>query len=156
MIDVCGISYSGKMAHEPSSVFIYEMINAYGGPENFYQNFYINSPSPLGYTSMKNGKELNYNYYDSKDLLAATKPFIVDSMKKLLKLNINREIAFCLGTGKNDKFLQELNKEHNFFSKIIPLEHPRFIMQYKNKQKSEYISKYLEAFNITKANKKRQ
>jgi hypothetical protein len=36
--------------HEPSSVFVYEMIKAYGGPKNFYGNdFYISSVSPLGF-----------------------------------------------------------------------------------------------------------
>src|ERR1700750_1886860 len=31
----CKISYSGKQTHEPSSVFIYDMIRAYGGAEAF-------------------------------------------------------------------------------------------------------------------------
>ncbi len=68
----CGIAYTGKETHEPSSVFIYEMIHAYGGPEKFYQRFYINSVCPLGFVATgKNGKEVNYNYYDSKALTEA-------------------------------------------------------------------------------------
>jgi hypothetical protein len=34
----CHIPFKGKETHEPSSVFIYEMINAYGGPEAFYSS----------------------------------------------------------------------------------------------------------------------
>ena len=33
--------------HEVSSVFMYDMINAFGGVEKFYKEFYINSPFPL-------------------------------------------------------------------------------------------------------------
>src|ERR1700678_2440482 len=49
---VCGIDYEGKETHEPSSVFVYEMIEAFGGASEFYKNFYINSMSPLGFTSV--------------------------------------------------------------------------------------------------------
>jgi len=48
-----------------------------------------------------------------------------------------------LGTGKNYKFLQNLNKKENFAQHIVPLEHPRFIMQYRVKRKEEFIEKYL-------------
>ena len=46
LVSECGIPYSGKPAHEPSSVFIYKMINAFGGAEKFYSRFYINSICP--------------------------------------------------------------------------------------------------------------
>jgi len=29
---------------------------------------------------------------------------------------------------------------------VIPLEHPRFIMQYKSKSKDLYVKKYIDAF----------
>lgn len=48
LVNECGIAYEGRVTHEPSSVFIYEMIDAYGGIEAFYKHFYINSPCPLG------------------------------------------------------------------------------------------------------------
>ncbi len=44
----CGLKIDGIHTYEPSSVFVYEMIDAYGGVEAFYKDFYINSPSPLG------------------------------------------------------------------------------------------------------------
>jgi hypothetical protein len=40
-----------------------------------------------------------------------------------------------------------LNKEHGFFNKVIALEHPRYIIQYKSKQMQEYIVKYINNFN---------
>lgn len=143
----CGIPYTGKITHEPSSVFIYEMIEAYGGPASFYHDFYINSPCPFGFTSVDvNGSEKNYNYYDSKELISAVKGFMIESIRKLIALDIDTDTCFCFGTGKNAKFLARLNEEHGFFKKMIALEHPRFIMQYKNKQKEFYIDKYLAAF----------
>jgi hypothetical protein len=148
LINSCGISYTGQMAHEPSSVFIYDMIAAYGGAERFYADFYINSPCPLGFTSVAaNGKETNYNYYDSKELLEAIKPFAVDSLRNLVGMGFNSERCFCLGTGKNKANLDKLNSEYGFFKEIVPLEHPRFIMQYKSSKKQFYIDKYLEAFH---------
>jgi hypothetical protein len=145
---VLHIDYTGKMAHEPSSVFVYEVIEAFGGPEAFYGKFYINSPCPLGFTSVdKLGKETNYNYYDSKELSSAVYGFMVSSVQKLLALGLDTKTCFCFGTGQNAKFLNKLNAEHRFFGKIIPLEHPRFIMQYKSKSKQFYIDKYLQAFD---------
>jgi hypothetical protein len=37
--------------------------------------------------------------------------------------------------------------EEKFFDKLTPLEHPRFIQQYKSKDKQLYIDKYLTAFH---------
>src|SRR5690348_8695619 len=51
LISECGIAYSGKLLHEPSSVFVYDVIHAYGGPEKFYRDYFISSPCPLGFTS---------------------------------------------------------------------------------------------------------
>ncbi len=147
LVSECHIPYIGKMSHEPSSVFIYEMINAYGGPEAFYKDIYINSPCPLGFTSTDaKGKETNYNYYDSKELTEAVLPFMIENIRKQIDLGIKTDTCFCFGTGKNEKFLQKLNNEHQFFGRIIALEHPRFIMQYKSASKQFYIDKYLAAF----------
>src|SRR5688572_21254021 len=114
----CGIPYNGKITHEPSSVFVYKMIEAYGGAEKFYGDFFINSPSPLGFTSRKNGKDLNYNYYDSRELAAAVRGFMTESIRKLIGLGIYTDACICLGTGKNEKFLRQLNDEFHFFGKI--------------------------------------
>jgi hypothetical protein len=148
LVDICGIPFHGEMKHEPSSAFIYEMIDAYGGPEKFYQKIYINSICPLGFTSINaKGKEVNYNYYDSKELTAAVGGFINLSIQKQIAFGISTDTAFCFGTGKNEKFLSRLNEEKKYFKKIIALEHPRFIMQYKSKSKIKFIDKYIAAFH---------
>jgi hypothetical protein len=145
--DACGIPYEGKDTHEPSSVFVYEVIAAFGGPDAFYKHLYINSLSPLGFTSIKEGgKEINYNYYDSKELTAAVYDFIVENIKKQIALGNHTDNCFCFGTGKNETFLKKLNDQHGFFKNIVALEHPRFIMQYKSKSKQQYIDKYIAAF----------
>lgn len=143
----CGIPYTGKETHEPSSVFVYDVIEAFGGVKAFYEKIYINSICPLGFTSVgPNGKEVNYNYYDSKELTAAVYDFIIDSIRKQIALGVDTDVCFCFGTGKNEKFLKQLNEEQQFFGKIVALEHPRFVVQYKSKSKQEYIDKYLRAF----------
>lgn len=151
MLDKCGIEIPGLKTHEPSSVFVYEVIDAYGGVKNFYQHFYISSICPLGFTSVQpGGKEINYNYYDSAALTKAAYPFIVSSLKEQLQWNISRDVCYCMGTGKNAAFLQALNEKEQFFKTIVPLEHPRFVMQYKTKTKEQYIDKYLSAFEAHK------
>ena len=138
--EVCGIPNPFEKKQEISSVFIYEIIKAYGGPEKFYGKFYITAVCPLGF--VKDGK--NINYYDVSELQEAVTPFIVSTIREQLAFGANREKAFCVGEGKNYKFLLKLNKEHRFFEEILPLPHPRFVMQYRYKKRDEYVRKYLE------------
>lgn len=135
----CGIPNTCKKLSELSSIFIYKMIDEYGGAESFYKNFFITAISPLGFT--KNG--VNLNYYDDKELLKGSATFIRDCIAKQLKL-FPSTIAFCLGEGTNYKIFQQINKEENYFEKIIPLPHPRWIMQYRRKRVDEYVQLYLE------------
>jgi hypothetical protein len=135
----CGIENDLNKKTELSSDFIYRMIEAFGGAEKFYATYFMSAVSPLGFT--KDGK--NLNYYDQKDLEVAVHDFIIQSIRKQLTFGINRETAFCLGEGQNFKFLRKLNAEHAFFKKIIPLPHPRFIMQYRRKQLDEFVALYL-------------
>ena len=145
----CNLKFPDITTHEPSSVFVYEVVDAYGGPEKFYGDFYISALSPLGYV-IKNrmGKEVNYNFYDSREMIEATKHFIVQSLTEQISFGVNTEICYCLGTGKNFKFFEKLNNELLLFDRIIPLEHPRYVMQYKSKSKKEYINKYIQVLSV--------
>jgi len=148
MIGKCGIPYTGPITHEPSSEYVYDMIDAFGGIATFYQQFYIHSVCPLGFTiTGPKGNEINYNYYDTPELTKAVYPFIVENIQKQIDLGFATDVCFCFGTGKNESFLRKLNDEHRFFKQVVALEHPRFIMQYKSKTKQDYIDKYLRAFN---------
>jgi hypothetical protein len=141
----CRIEIEGVSTHEMSSVFVYDFINAYGGVDQFYSDYYINSVCPLGFLIVDNkGHEKNYNYYDSKDLEKAVKPFIIKTLKEQIDFGMDRDVCYSLGSGKNFKYLKDLNKELNLFKKIQPLEHPRYIMQYKTKLKDEYIRKFID------------
>lgn len=132
-------------AHEPSSEFVYEVIELCGGPKKFYSKWYINSLCPLGFVKINaQGKKVNYNYYDTKALEQAALPFILQTLPEQIAFGINPAVCFCLGAGKNAAFMNKLNATRKFFKKIIPLEHPRYIMQYKSKQRSEYAGKYVE------------
>ncbi len=143
MESVCGIPNDFKKRQELSSVFVYDVIDAMGGPDIFYSKFYFNSVCPLGF--VKNGK--NYNYYDDKALEQAVRPLILSNMKKHLKMGISKSIAFSMGQGKNYKYLQRLNGTYGFFDSIRPLPHPRWIMQYRSKRKNEFIQSYVDALS---------
>jgi hypothetical protein len=148
--EICGISIPGLNTHETSSVFVYEMIGRYGGPGKFYSDFYISSVSPLGFTKQsEGGREVNFNYYDSQELTAAIREFAVNSLMKVMEFGIKRDVCFCLGTGKNYKYLSQLNSDLGIFDRIEPLEHPRYIMQYKLRKKEFYLMEYLKKLRVS-------
>ena len=136
----CGIPNDFQKKPELSSDFIYRMITAYGGPAKFYSTYLVSAVSPLGFTN--GGK--NINYYDDKKLQASIRPFAVACINQLVKSGINRQNCYCIGEGKNNDFLCELNEEHRWFEKVIPLAHPRFIMQYRRKKLNEYIRTWVD------------
>lgn len=140
MQEVCQLENDFPKRQELSSVFVYDVVNALGGPDTFYKHFYITSVCPLGF--VKDGK--NYNYYDGKDLETAIMPMIIDNLKKHISFGLSTDCAFSMGQGKNYAFLNKLNKEHGFFDKIIPLPHPRWVMQYRLKRKEEFIKEYVD------------
>ncbi|MFY7843494.1 SMUG2 DNA glycosylase family protein [Chryseobacterium gambrini] len=139
---VCRIKMESAHTHEVSSVFMYDMIGQYGGAEEFYKEVYINSPFPLAIVRKSKGSWINANYYDDKELFNDVKDFMIDSLKKHITLNLNTSEVFILGK-KNADFISKLNKEANLFEKMTVLEHPRYIQQYKSKEKQLYIDKYI-------------
>ena len=137
--NACGIENNFVKKQELSSVFIYNMINIFGGPQKFYEQFYISSVSPLGF--VKAGK--NLNYYDDKNLMQSVQPFAVECINRQLSWGLRTDTCFCLGEGENYKYLQRLNEKYKWFTNVVALPHPRFIMQYKLKHQAAYIDKYL-------------
>src|SRR5690606_36731843 len=116
--------------HEVSSVFLYEMIAAYGGAAAFYKDFYINSPFPLAITRKgKNGIYVNANYYDDKELFTAVEDFMVESLKKHISLGLETSNIFVLGV-KNAAFLKKINDREILFHRMTVLDYPRYIQQY--------------------------
>jgi hypothetical protein len=142
----CGIEMKSVHTHEVSSVFMYDMINAFGGVEKFYKEFYINSPFPLAIVRNTKNGWLNANYYDDKQLFEDVKSFMIASLKKHISLGLDTSEVFVLGK-KNADFINKLNREERLFDKITVLEHPRYIQQYKSKEKEIYIDKYIVALN---------
>lgn len=142
----CGIRMESARTHEVSSVFVYDMIEAYGGTESFYNDFYINSPFPLAIIrETKDGNWLNANYYDDQKLFKMVKGFMIKSLKKHIDLGLDTSEVFILGK-KNADFIARLNAEEKMFDKLTALEHPRYIQQYKSRYKQLYIDKYINAF----------
>lgn len=139
--EVCGIDNNFTPRPELSSEYVYRLIEEYGGTERFYRHFLIGAVSPLGFT--RDGK--NLNYYDDKNLEKKLRTYILRTMKEQIDLAGSSKVALCLGEGKNYKYLLKLNGRHQFFDDILPLSHPRFIMQYRRKMMEEYLRTQLEA-----------
>jgi hypothetical protein len=141
LANVCAIANNFKKTPELSSVFVYEMIEAYGGATSFYNDYFITALSPLGY--VRAGR--NLNYYDDKQLIVDSEPFIVDSIKQQVRMLNPGPVGWCLGEGTNYKLFNKLNHRYQFFDSIVPLPHPRWIMQYRRKSINQYIQLYLDA-----------
>lgn len=137
--DFCGIKNHLPRHRELSSVFIYDVIAALGGPRAFYKRFLLTAICPLGFTR----NDVNLNYYDVPSLKKAATPFIVASIERHIAMGGRRDRAIVLGLGQNAKYLRALNEHHGFFDVIHALEHPRFILQYRRKRVAEYVRKYV-------------
>ncbi len=140
LAEKCGIPNDLKRQAELSSQFVYEMIEGYGGVETFYGHYYITALSPLGY--VRDGK--NLNYYDDKELMRDVEPFVLACIRRQLETIPTRETCYCLGEGENYKYFKRINEKHGFFKTIIPLPHPRWIMQYRRKKVKDYIEIYVK------------
>jgi hypothetical protein len=134
----CGISHEFTGQRELSADFVYRVVNALGGPEAFYERFFMSAVCPLGFTR----KGINMNYYDDKKLEKAVTPFVIESIEQHLKFPVCRERAIVLGRGKNADYFRWLNDEHQWFENVHALDHPRFIMQYRRKKLEEYVAGY--------------
>jgi hypothetical protein len=120
---------------ELSSVFIYELIEAFGGVDQFYSTFYFISVSPLGFTS----KGKNLNYYDSRPLFESIKPWMIVQMEKQLYGWGDKSTAVVIGKGDNLKHFKALNEQNRWFGEVVSIPHPRWVMQYRLKKKDLYI-----------------
>ena len=139
----CGIPMLSARTHEVSSVFVYDMIAQYGGVAAFYKDYYINSPFPLAIVRKNaQGNWLNANYYDDPELFTLTREYMIETLKKHIALGLDTNEVYILGK-KNATFLEKLNKEASLFKKMVVLEHPRYIEQYKSKEKQLYIDKFI-------------
>ncbi|GAB3991113.1 hypothetical protein GCM10028807_20360 [Spirosoma daeguense] len=134
----CGIENDLRDTPELSSRFIYQVVEAFGGAEAFYRHFFLTSLFPLALT--KAGE--NYNFYDDRNTTNALWPAITEAVRTQLTFGSDRRVAVCLGR-KNEAYLQRLNKEQGFFERIVTLDHPRYILQYKSKDVALYRKKYI-------------
>jgi len=142
----CGIVMTTAHSHEISSVYMYRVIEAYGGPVAFYNRFYINSPFPLAIVRKQGNTWVNANYYDDPELFECLEPFMIEILTKNVALGLIKQKAFVLGK-KNAKFIGKLNKKSSLIERLIVLDHPRYIQQYKSKEAEVYIDLYLNALS---------
>ncbi|MCX2744218.1 DUF4918 family protein [Mangrovivirga sp. M17] len=138
-----GIPNNYNKRHELSSQYIYQMINDYGGPQKYYGDVVVSAVSPLGFE--KEGK--NLNYYDDKNLKNAIYDYSVYQLKKLINIVGPQKSIISLGGGKNQKYLEDLNKKEKIADEIVALPHPRYIMQYKRRYLKDYISNYINTIS---------
>lgn len=138
----CDISNSFDKRVEISASFMFEVMEAYGGVEKFYKEFFFTTVMPLGL--LKNDK--NYNYYDDLQTQTSLDSFIEETLLKQMSFPQAKPNIICVGQGKNLKYLKAFNDKHHCFESIEVVPHPRWVMQYRRKEKQKHIDAYLEVF----------
>ncbi|WP_266364971.1 uracil-DNA glycosylase family protein [Tellurirhabdus rosea] len=134
----CGIDNDLPKRLEVSSRFVYQVVEAFGGAAEFYGHFFITSLYPLAL--VREGK--NYNFYDDRATTTALWPAIAETVRTQLTFGGRRDVAVCLGR-KNETYLRRLNEQHGFFDRILTLDHPRYILQYRNRDVDAYREAYI-------------
>lgn len=134
----CGIENNLGNKKELSSKFIYSLVNEFGGVEKFFSRVFLTALYP--FALIRNGK--NFNYYDDKSLANILRNDIIKNIENQIAFGARRDLAIILGK-KNAEYFVSINKEKKLFNKIVVLEHPRFIMQYRLKDLNQYLNKYL-------------
>ena len=139
--EICGIANNLPRGRpELSSQFVYRVVEAVGGPAEFYRHFFLSSIYPLVLLN----KGLNYNYYDSPTLIKTLWPDLQRSLRQqVADFILRRDVAVSLGR-RNGEFLTKLNNELRLFDKIVVLDHPRYLMQYRRRDLEANVAKYLE------------
>jgi len=139
----CGIPNSLPPTPELSSRFIYQIVDAFGGANAFYRQFFLTSLFPLALVKKgDNGGPKNYNFYDDRQTTETLWPAITETVRTQLTFGAARHVAVCLGR-KNETYLRRLNDQQGFFGRIVTLDHPRYILQYRSKETPAYIDRYI-------------
>ncbi|OGX86468.1 hypothetical protein BEN47_13295 [Hymenobacter lapidarius] len=136
----CGIGHDlPRQRPELSSQFIYAVVTEMGGPTAFYRHFYLGSVYPL--VLLHEG--LNYNYYDSPALLKSLWPEMRSSLRQQVQaLGLRTDVAVSLGK-RNGLFFNKLNDELGLFERIVVLDHPRYLMQYRRRDLEQNVAHYV-------------
>lgn len=137
--NLLGIETTITGRREISAEFIQQVIEAYGGPHSFYADFYLSALSPLGFVA----DAKNVNFYDSPELQSAITPMIQQWVTLQHQFGLQNDTTIILGTGKLQSFVEHNVRTQCSFGNVIYLEHPRYIMQYRRKQRDAYVEKYV-------------
>jgi hypothetical protein len=138
----CGIENNLGERKELSSKFVYRVIDEFGGTKKFFSKVFLTALYP--FALIKDGK--NFNYYHEKSLTEILRPEIIRTIKTQIKFGARKDVAILLGK-KNADYFSKINDEFKYFKKVLVLEHPRYIMQYKLKKIDFYIKKYMAALS---------
>jgi hypothetical protein len=138
----CGIANALPKKRELSSQFVYLFADRWGGAEILFRDFFFTAVCPFGFVR----ENKNFNYYDDQRFFESISDLIVDSIRAQMAFGASPDAAILLGTGKNQRAFEQVNRRHSFFQTVYTLEHPRFIMQYRRRSIEVYLEKYMQAF----------
>ena len=81
------------------------------------------------------------------ELMKAFEPFMLRCIRRQLETMPVFPVCYCLGEGENFRYFSRVNERYGFFKEIIPLPHPRWVMQYRRKRIAEFADEYVTQLN---------
>lgn len=137
--DQLGMATSIEGRRELSAEFIGMVIDAYGGPQRWYHDVFLSALSPLGF--VRDG--VNINFYDDRALERNIVPFVLDGQRAMIEAGVSKSGCVILGSGKLKSFVERYVQPMIGYDEVHYLDHPRFIMQYRRKQVTSYVERYV-------------
>ena len=55
---------------------------------------------------------------ENKELQNSLYDFMIDMLKNMIKIGINRTKCYCMGSGGNYNFLMQINEKYGFLTKL--------------------------------------
>lgn len=138
---VLGIAHAMPLRAELSSEFVYDVIAALGGPEAFFGRVFIGSVYPLALLKGTN----NINYYELPKWKTSFWPQVEPPLTDLCFMPWATDRVVVIGRGANYEAFSRWNDRHERFAHIVPLPHPRWVMQYRRRHKAQYVEEWVRA-----------
>lgn len=135
-----GIATSITGRRELSAEYVWQVVQAYGGPSAFFSDVYLSALCPLGF--LRNGT--NINFYDDRPFTEALVPTLVEWISTQISAGLRTDVCIVLGTGRLKQVMERYLQPQLPFRTVIFLEHPRYIMQYRRAHVGDYVQRYVD------------
>lgn len=139
--EYCGIDNSFSKTRELTADFFYRVVNAMGGPSEFFARIFPWAMMPVCVT-----KQGDYANYYEESVVEHLRDLVEENVRWTSKLPSTGKLVI-LGTGENHKFFEGMPGSPFGYNEVRVVPHPRWVMQYNRSKLDDYIDQYIEALS---------